>query len=100
MSLILTVLILQQGQIRNALGSWIYLPLFQSYSSFFIVIPTYRFQFFSSGVQIQNLRQSQHLSYINMVLLVEVSSMVLQDVNFNLRQFKLWNKQIHSQSDQ
>ncbi|CAL6094379.1 Hypothetical_protein [Hexamita inflata] len=99
-SFILAVLILQQGQIRNALGSWIYLPLFQSYSSFFIVIPTCRFQFFSSGVQIQNLKQSQHLSYINMVSLVEVSSMVLQDMNFNLRQFELWNKQICLKSDQ
>ncbi|CAL6082160.1 Hypothetical_protein [Hexamita inflata] len=92
--------LLQLGQIRNALGSWIYLPLFQSYSSFFIVIPTCRFQFFSYGFQIQNLRQSQHLSYINMVSLVEVSSMVLLDVNFNLRQFQLWNKQIHSKSGQ
>ncbi|CAL6102240.1 Hypothetical_protein [Hexamita inflata] len=99
-SLFLAVLILQLGQIRNALGSWIYLPLFQSYSSFFIVIPTCRFQFFSYGFQIQNLRQSQHLSYINMVSLVEVSSMVLLDVNFNLRQFKLWNKQIHSKNGQ
>ncbi|CAL5994898.1 Hypothetical_protein [Hexamita inflata] len=99
-SLFLAVFILQLGYIRNALGSWIYLPLFQSYSSFFIVIPTCRFQFFSYGFQIQNLRQSQHLSYINMVSLVEVSSMVLLDVNFNLRQFKLWNKQIHSKSGQ